>query len=99
MRFLAGVTEVHRATVTVAGGDLRRGFIDRHAFVHHQRAGRRQAPVQHANLPHQAHDDKRHGHQQHPEQNVGNNQAFHFDYLPINLSRRGEFASRPSAAA
>ncbi|MCY1249589.1 hypothetical protein D9M72_631350 [compost metagenome] len=35
LRFLAGVTEVHRATVTIAGSDLRRGFIDRHPFVDH----------------------------------------------------------------
>ena len=99
MRFFTGITEVHRAALAVGGGDLRCGFVDGHAFVDHQCAGRRQATVQHANLTDQAHDDKRHGHQQNPEQNVGNDQAFHLDYLPINLSRRGEFASKPSAAA
>jgi hypothetical protein len=51
---------------------LGRGFVDRHAFVDHQCTGRRQAPVQYTNLAYQAHDDKRHGNQQYPEQNVGN---------------------------
>ena len=42
------------------------------ALYARERTGRGQTPVQHTNLPDQAHDDKRHGHQQYPEQNVGN---------------------------